>query len=189
MACRGEAVDAGQGGVLTHLLDVAGDADMGVSVAFIKHVGGDPPRRRVAMTAGFGLRSMATAASGSGGFDMRSLRSERWWGLQPGMLPGPLRRRPAAPIRHRSAAACALIREHARRPAGRTATPGQRHGQGPRTGDRERERDSDDGRGQCPRLTVTAARRDCAVDRAGLPMPGRPEHASYGERTKGWLPV
>ena len=28
-------------------------------------------RRKVVMTAGFGLRNMATAASGSGGFDMR----------------------------------------------------------------------------------------------------------------------
>ena len=33
---------------------------------------GWPSRRRVVMTAGFGLRSMATAASGSGGFDMRA---------------------------------------------------------------------------------------------------------------------
>ena len=32
---------------------------------------GWPSGRRVVMTAGFGLRSMATAASGSGGFDMR----------------------------------------------------------------------------------------------------------------------
>ena len=33
---------------------------------------GWPSRRRVVMTAGLGLRSMATAASGSGGFDMRA---------------------------------------------------------------------------------------------------------------------
>jgi hypothetical protein len=30
------------------------------------------------MTAGFGLRSIATAASGSGGFDMRTSKNELW---------------------------------------------------------------------------------------------------------------
>jgi hypothetical protein len=33
---------------------------------------GRPSRRKVVMTAGFGLRSIAIAAAGSGGFDMRT---------------------------------------------------------------------------------------------------------------------
>ena len=39
---------------------------------------GWPSRRKVVMTAGFGLRSIATAASGSGGFDMRTSKNELW---------------------------------------------------------------------------------------------------------------
>jgi hypothetical protein len=39
---------------------------------------GWPSRCKVVMTAGFGLRSIAIAASGSGGFDLRTSKNELW---------------------------------------------------------------------------------------------------------------
>jgi hypothetical protein len=132
-------VDAGQIRALPHLLDVAGDADVGVLVAFVEHVEGDlgiaarvlqplaglvhvhqdrplsyryqvaadtgwPSRRNVVMTAGFGLRSITTAAREVAVLTCRASKScgdaSRWHAARSA---GPYTRRadPARIRRHR----------------------------------------------------------------------------------------